>query len=173
MDEKPVPSVRHLTISEFRPRRHNQATRTAMDLVRAGQIVGIMLSPTLAVAAVLYLPRAVRAAWRLAGRRPGRSEPDGRPIEALAADLGRLLRMHDALARSSGLPRRAQRLHALEAAITDCAADAARALDVPVPVRPVHAGLPPPELSRLLRNLADAGLTLPSTVDLLANDRRR
>jgi len=44
---------------------------------------------------------------------------------------------------------------------------------VPVPVRPVHAGLPPPELSRLLRNLADAGLTLPSTVDLLANDRRR
>jgi hypothetical protein len=144
-----------------------------MDLGRVGQIALLMLSPTLAVAATIYLPRAVRAVWRAV--RPGSEppRPAGPPIEALAADLGRLLHLHDALMRAPTLPLRAQRLVALEAAITDCAAEAASALAVPVPDRPPHAGLPPSELGRLLRALAGAGLTLPSTVDLLSNDRRR
>jgi hypothetical protein len=144
-----------------------------MDLARAGQIVVIMLSPTLAIAAAIHLPRAVRAVWAAIGRRPAGPHSSGPPIETLAADLHRLLHMYDALKRSPMQAVRAQRLRAVEAAISDCATEAARALGVPVPDRPAHAGLAPAELSRLLRALADTGLVLPSTVDLLANDRRR
>jgi hypothetical protein len=140
-----------------------------MDVARVGQIVLIMLSPTLAVAAAIYVPRALVAAWRAVNNRSDPNDPTGQPIEKLAADLRRLLQAHDELKHSPMLAKRAQRLRAVEAAITDCAAEAAQALAVPVPERPAHSGLPTPELRRLLRALADAGLALPPSSDLLAN----
>lgn len=143
-----------------------------MDLARTGHIALIMLSPTLAVAAAIYTPRVLRVVWNAVGRPRDAVQPHGRAIEALAADLHRLLLMHDSLKRSTAPAVRARRLRAIEAAITDCATEAAHALAVPVPDRPVHAGLPPPQLRQLLRSLDDAGLALPRTVHLLATDRR-
>lgn len=55
---------------------------------------------------------------------------------------------------------RAARLLAVRGAITDCAVDAARAVGV-LPPRAGRAPLPVPDLARLLRSLADAGLVLP------------
>jgi hypothetical protein len=144
-----------------------------MDVAKAGQIVVVMLSPTLAVAAAIYVPRALGAVLRMVGQGRHPERPGGPPIEELAADLRRLLHAHDSLKRSSSLAMRAHRLRAVEAAITDCATDAARALGVPVPQQPAHSGLPTRELRRLLRALADAGMVLPSSVDLLTNDRHR
>ena len=56
-----------------------------MDVARTGHIALIMLSPTLAVAAALYTPRALRAVWNAVGRPHDAGQPNGRPIEALAA----------------------------------------------------------------------------------------
>jgi hypothetical protein len=52
-------------------------------------------------------------------------------------------------------------LTALEAALTDRALDAARALDVEVPERPRGAALPVPALRSLLHDLARSGVVLP------------
>jgi hypothetical protein len=65
------------------------------------------------------------------------------------------------------------RLRALQAAITICAIQAARALEVPYPDPPTDAGLDTPQLRRLLLALAAAGLVLPPAVRLLTPDGRR
>jgi hypothetical protein len=146
-----------------------------MDFAKAGQIVFLMLSPTLAVGAAIYVPRAVRLVRRrLAARALAKHpRPTHAPIEQLAADLRRLLLQHEALRRSTGVAMRARRLQALEGAITDCAAEAARALEVPYPDWPVHGALTPPQLRRLLHDLAGAGLVLPPTAGLVAGDERQ
>jgi hypothetical protein len=148
-----------------------------MDITRLGQIVLILLSPTLIIGAALHLPRWVRAASRTVRNRtrPADHEllPLGPPIEELAGDLRRLLLQHDAVRRTTEAAMRAQRMRAIEAAITDCAVQAARALDVPCPDRAGPVALEKPQLRRLLRALRDAGLVLPKGVALLAVDRRR
>ena len=79
-----------------------------------------------------------------AERRPATdAQPIGPPIEQLAADLRRLLQRHDDLKRSTAVAMRAQKLRATEAAITDCAIDAARALDLPCPEEPGQRGARP------------------------------
>lgn len=143
-----------------------------MDLARAGQIVLVMLSPTLLVGAALYAPRAARALWRMAGPGATAAPVLGPPIEKVATDLHRLLHQHQILRHTPQAAVRARRLRALEAAITDCAVEAAHALGVPAPAVPPHAGMPPAVLGPLLRDLTAAGLVLPAGVDLLEDDRR-
>ncbi|MEV4642095.1 hypothetical protein AB0J80_32580 [Actinoplanes sp. NPDC049548] len=138
-----------------------------MDLARAAQITLIMLSPTLAVGAAIYASRLARAVWERT-RRTDELQSRSAPIEQLATDLRRLLHQHDALRAGTGPGLRHVRLRALEAAITDLAVQAARALGVPATAPPGHAGLRPAELSRLLHDLSDAGLMLPA-VGLLAD----
>ena len=144
-----------------------------MDVTKASEIVAIMLSPTLVVGALLYLPRGVRAVHRLVRSRTGTAnpQPPRPPIEQLAADLRRLLGRHDSLRRSPEVAMRVQHMRALEGAITDCAVEAARALGLPCPDQPARGPLATPELRRLLRSLADAGLILPPSVGLLSDKR--
>jgi hypothetical protein len=143
-----------------------------MDIRKTAEIVVIMLSPSLAIGAALYAPRVFRAARRVVRGPDTTIRPENRPIENVAADLQRLLREHQKVKTSTGIARRAQHLRALEAAITDCAAEAARALGLPSPDRPAHGALSTTELRRLLLALADAGIVLPPAVSLIAADRR-
>jgi hypothetical protein len=140
-----------------------------MDFVKAAQIAGVMLSPTLLVGITLNGSRLLRRA--LNSRAEAKADPSNPPIEKVAADLRRLLLRHETLRRAPNEAMRAHRLVALEAAISDCAIDAARALGVPYPDRAAREGLPTPQLRRLLRALCDAGLVLPPWVDLLAARR--
>ena len=146
-------------------------------IIRAAGTMILLLSPTLLVATALYSAGAIRAIrdrltdWR--DRDCDTLEPDNPPIEKLAADLRRLLWHHDRLTQSADVAISALRLWALQAAITICATQAARALDVPYPDPPTDAGLGTPHLRRLLRDLAAAGLVLPPAVRLLAPDTRR
>jgi len=141
-----------------------------MNVAKATEIVAIMLSPTIVVAAALYIPRGVRA---IAGRlRRDQDQVTHTPIEELAADLRRLLHQHETIKQSPGLAMRAKHLRAVEGAIADCAAEAAIALGLPCPDRPAHGELPTPQLRQLLRSLADAGLVLPPAVGLLTADKR-
>ena len=95
------------------------------------------------------------------------------PIEKLAADLRRLLWQHEMVTHSTDVVTYALRVQALEGAITICATQAARALDVPYPDPPTLGGyVHKPQLRRLLRALAAAGLVLPPAVGLLAPDSR-
>jgi hypothetical protein len=144
-------------------------------IIRATGIVLLLLSPTLTLATALYAPRVVRGLWRrFADRRDdGIPLPDGPPIEKLASDLRRLLWHHDRIVRSIDVAARAGHLRALEGAITICATQAARALDVPYPDPPTFGAFHKPQLRRLLRGLAAAGLVLPPAVGLLAPDGHR
>jgi len=122
------------------------------------------------------LSRALRAVWSrlVAQREDGVPQPDRPPIEKLAADLRRLLWQHDSVTRSVDVAMYAWRLRALEGAITICATQAARSLDVPHPDPPMPGGfIHKPQLRRLLRSLAAAGLVLPPGVGLLAPETRR
>jgi hypothetical protein len=141
--------------------------------IKVGEVVLLLLSPALLFGAAVCAPRGVRAVWRLVNRRAGRNlRPIGPPIEQIAADLRRLLWQHDTFVRSSDIAMRAGHLRALEAAITECAMQAARALGVPHPDGPAHGGFDKPQLRRLLRALAAEGLVLPAAVGLLAPDSR-
>jgi hypothetical protein len=142
------------------------------SLLKIGQIVLLLLLPALLFEATFQVPRGVRAVRRLVETRRAERNPQplGPPIEKIAADLRRLLWQHDRFARSDDIPMRALRLRALEAAITDCATQAARALDVPHPDRPGRDGYGRPQLRRLLLALVAAGLVLPAAVRLLAPD---
>lgn len=144
-------------------------------IIRAAGTVILLLSPTLLVATALYSVGAVRAIRDRLTDRGDRDtpQPANPPIEKLAADLRRLLWHHHRLTQSTEFAISALRLWALQAAITICATQAARALDVPYPDPPADAGLGTPELRRLLRSLAAAGLVLPPAVRLLAPDSRR
>jgi hypothetical protein len=139
--------------------------------MNVARVVAIMLAPSAAVGAavgaVFYGPRAVRYLRRRMQR--DYPQPDGPPIEQLAADLRRLVRQHHAVKRAPDLLMRAHHLYAIEGAITDCAVQAAVALGVPHPQVPRHSVLTTTELKRLLRTLADAGLVLPTGVGLLAD----
>ena|SRR5712691_1268084 len=142
-----------------------------MNLTRVGQIVAVMLAPSAALGAILYGPRAVGAVWRYLQERDAEAHPRpaGPPIEQLAADLRRLVRQHHAIKGAPGVVMRAHHLYAIEGAITNCAIQAATALGVPHPAVPRHSALTATELRRLLRDLADAGLILPTGVGLLAD----
>jgi hypothetical protein len=119
--------------------------------------------------------RPLRLIWRRLVDRRGDCgpQPHGPPIERLAADLRRLLWQHERLTRSPDVAMWSGRLRALEGAISICATQAARALDVPYPDPPAPGGVVhKPQLRRLLRALAAAGLVVPPEVGLLAPDPR-
>jgi hypothetical protein len=143
-----------------------------VDLVIAAKLALLTVTPALLGAAVVYAPRCWAALARLVPERAEREpQPVGPPIERLAADLRRLLRLHDELMTSAHLAMRAHRLWAVEAAIGARAMEAARALDVPYrDVAP--GGLDRTELAALLRSLAGAGLVLPATVGRFTRDGR-
>jgi hypothetical protein len=143
-----------------------------MTVAEAGQFVVVMLAPTLLVGGGLLVPRVFRSARRLMKRRRVEVvlEPQRPPIERLAADLRRLLQRHDTLKQSTDVAMRARHLKALEGAIGDCATEAAHALGVPCPELHERAPMPIPELRRLLRALADAGLVLTPATGLMASD---
>lgn len=119
----------------------------------------IAATPTAVAGAVVLLPRAVRAVRRRL-MRPA-PVPAGPPLEQVAADLRRLLAEHRRVARSPQLPARGRRLVALEAALTDRAVDAARALELDVPARGPSGALPVAALRALLVELARSGVVLP------------
>jgi hypothetical protein len=141
-----------------------------MDVVRVGEIVLLMLFPALTVEALLHLPGGIRTARRPATKRSAALDvqPSRPPIELIAADLQRLLQRHEATRRSPGVAMRARHLRALEGAITDCATQAARALELPCPDLPANGMLATRELGQLLQALARAGLTLPPEIGLMA-----
>jgi hypothetical protein len=127
-----------------------------------GRLLAIAVLPTAVTGAVVGLPRVLRALRdRLRRRSRVATGPLGPPLERTAADLRRLLAEHAAVRTSPRVPSRVARLRALEAAISDAAVDAARAVDVPVPVRAGRAPLAEPQLSELLGALTAAGLVLP------------
>jgi hypothetical protein len=136
-----------------------------VSLLDVGKLALITVTPTLIGAAVVCTPRwwaALSRAW--AGRREDEPQPLGPPIEQLAADLRRLLRLHEELTRSAHIAMLAHRLWAVEAAIGSRAVEAARALDVPHR-EPEHLEiLTRTELRRLLHELSRAGLALPALV---------
>ena len=143
-----------------------------MSLLDVGKLVLITVTPTLIGAIIIYTPRwwaALAQVW------PGRAEepqPLGPPIEQLAADLRRLLRLHEELTRSAHIAMLAQRLWAVEAAIGARAVEAARALDVPHREPEQLEILPRAELARLLHDLSRAGLALPAPVAPFNQDGR-
>jgi hypothetical protein len=119
----------------------------------------IAVTPTAVAGAVVLLPRAVRAARRR--MRTARPAPAGPPLEQVAADLRRLLAEHRRVARTPQLPARGKRFAALEAALTDRAVEAARALELTVPEHPARSALAEPALRALLFELARSGVVLP------------
>jgi hypothetical protein len=143
-----------------------------MSLLDVGKLALITITPTLIGAVVVYSPRGWAALCRVWPHRAAQPEPLGPPIEQLAADLRRLLRLHEELTRSAHIAMLAHRLWAVEAALGDRAIEAARALDVP------HRGIHPPEvlsraeLGQLLRALSLAGLVLPAAVAPFTKDGR-
>jgi len=144
-----------------------------MSLLDLWKLALIAVTPTLLGAAVFYGPRlcsAIARAWpERAAREP---QPLGPPIEQLAVDLRRLLRLHDALTRSAHIAMRAHRLWAVEAAIGVRAVEAAQALGVAHPEPEKPGDLTRGELAALLHGLADAGLVLPSSVGHFTKDGR-
>jgi hypothetical protein len=98
--------------------------------------------------------------------------PLGPPIEQLAADLRRLLRLHGEMGSSAHLAMRAHRLWAIEAAIGVRAIETARALDVPHREPEMPGALSRSELVELLNALAACGLVLPAKVGPFTSDGR-
>jgi hypothetical protein len=144
-----------------------------MNVLPAVQLLLLAVTPTVLGAIVITAPRWMAALGRLRPEPPSDTpEPVGLPIEQLAADLRRLLRLHDDLTVSAHLAMRAHRLWAVEAAIAVRAAEAAKALDVPCPEPPVPGSIDRVALRRLLIALADAGLVLPDTVGPFTKDGR-
>jgi hypothetical protein len=122
-------------------------------------------------------PRAI-ARWFRTRRRIAedrratrRLQPTSRPIERIAADLRRLLWQHHTCSQLVDVSLRSRRLWFLQIGISDCAAEAARALAVPLPDRVSNAAFTQPELRRLLRALAAEGLVLPAAGLLLPDNR--
>ena len=145
-----------------------------MDLLDVGRFVLIIMTPTLIGATVITAPRwcaAIARAWPERGSRG--PEPAGPPIEQLAVDLRRLLRLHGELTASAHLALRAHRLWAIEAAIGVRAIEAARALDVPHREPEMPGALNHDELRALLYALGYAGLVLPAKVGPFTSDGHR
>ena len=144
-----------------------------MRPIDVAKLALITVTPTLIGAVVIFAPRWCRfLVDRWPRRKDPTPEPLGPPIQQLAADLRRLLRLHNELTASAHLAMRAHRLWAVEAAIGTRALEAAKALDVPHP-QPVRPGvLNRTELSELLYRLAAAGLVLPEKVGPFIGDGR-
>ena len=144
-----------------------------MSLLDVGKLALITITPTLIGAVVVCAPRwwaAVARIWPDHGA--GEPLAAGPPIEQLAADLRRLLRLHEDLTRSAHIAMLAHRLWAVEAAIGARAVEAARALDVPHR-EPGHLEiLTRAELAHLLQSLSRAGLALPTLVEPFSKDGR-
>jgi hypothetical protein len=136
-----------------------------MNVLPTVQLILLAVTPTVLGAIVITAPRWCAALARL---RPERATDDavpaGLPIEQLAADLRRLLRLHDELTVSAHLAMRAHRLWAVEEAIGVRAVEAARALGVAHREPSSPGDLSRTELCALLRALNGAGLVLPTTV---------
>ncbi|HEY0000498.1 MAG TPA: hypothetical protein VGB74_08590 [Actinoplanes sp.] len=144
-----------------------------MNVLDVGKLVLVVAAPTLLGALVVYGPKwcgVLAERWRAS--RPQPPEPVGPPIEQLAADLRRLLRLHGQLTVSAHLAMRAHRLWAVEAAIGDRAVEAARALDVPHRMPEPTGTLRRDELLALLQALSAAGLVLPAEVGPFTIDGR-
>ncbi|GLZ00337.1 hypothetical protein [Actinoplanes sp. NBRC 103695] len=144
-----------------------------MTFLDIGRLALIVAAPTLLGATVLYAPRCcayLAERWR--ARQPEEPAPVGPPIQQLATDLRRLLRLHGELTASAHLAMRAHRLWAVEAAISVRAVEAARALGVPHPEPQPPATLNRTELGSVLRDLAEAGLVLPAKVGPFIGDGR-
>ncbi|MET0426820.1 MAG: hypothetical protein ABW046_23335 [Actinoplanes sp.] len=136
-----------------------------MDIFDVGKLVLIIVTPTLVGATALYGPKwCGLLADRWSRSRPTPPTPFGPPIEQIAADLRRLLRLHGDLSASAHMAMRAHRLWAVEAAIAACSIEAARALDVPHPEPIPPATLSRRELLDVLTALSAAGLVLPAKV---------
>ena len=135
---------------------------TFLDAVRLGLVA---VTPTLLGVVLVCAPR-----WyaRLAEIRSDRvdpgPEPLGLPIQRLAADLRRLLRLHTELTASAHVAMRAHRVWAIEAAIEARAVEAARALGVSYREPERGRELTRDELTALLESLSGAGLMLPAKV---------
>src|SRR3954453_17126984 len=130
-----------------------------MNVLDVGKLALIVATPTLLGAMVVYAPKwcgYVTDRWR--ERQPPVPQPYGPPIEQLAADLRRLLRLHGELTASAVLSMRAHRLWAGEAAIAGWRTEAARGLGVPHREPETPGALRRDELVSLLRALSAAGL---------------
>jgi hypothetical protein len=144
-----------------------------VNVVDAGRLALIVATPTLLGAAVVYAPKwcgLVAEHWER--HRPHPPEPAGPPIERIAADLRRLLRLHGELVASAHLAMCAHRLWSVEAAIEVRGIEAARALGVPHREPESPGALSRAELVDLLRALAAAGLILPAKVGPFTSDGR-
>lgn len=144
-----------------------------MTILDVGKLALIVATPTLLGAIVVTAPRW----WAfLAGLWPDRRRhepvPIGPPIQQLAADLRRLLRLHSELSESAHLAMRAHRLWAVEAAIGVRALEAAKALGVPYAEPELPGALNRAELAELLGTLGRAGLVLPEKVGPFVGDGR-
>jgi hypothetical protein len=144
-----------------------------LTLLDASRIALIIATPPLVIVVAQRAPRWWRAlAARVEQRRPAQPRPYGLPIERLAADLRRLLRLHGELTASARPALCAHRVWAVEAAIGARAIEAAVALGVPPPP-PDGAGLlTRAQLSALLTDLAAAGLVLPARACPFTSDGR-
>jgi hypothetical protein len=149
------------------------AREFAVNAFDIGKLVLIVSTPTLLGAALVYAPKwcgAIADYWER--KRPQPPQPLGPPIEQLAADLRRLLRLHESLTVSAHLAMRAHRLWAVEAAIGMRAIEAARALEIPHREPDVPGALTRHELLQLLTALSSAGLVLPAKVGPFTSDGR-
>ncbi len=142
-----------------------------MSLLDVGKLALITVTPTLIGAVVVYSPRwCAKIAETWSRRREQEQKPIGPPIEQLAADLRRLLRLHEELTRSAHIAMLAHRLWAVEAAIGTRAVEAAQALDVPHRKPGQLEILTRAELAQLLHALSRAGLALPVLVEPFTKD---
>jgi hypothetical protein len=129
----------------------------------------IFAVPVTSAVAAGVLPRCWAA---VRDRRQPELKPLGPPIEQLAADLRRLLRLHGALTVSAHSALCAHRVWAVEAAIGARAIETAAALGVPHPDPSAAPSLTRTELSALLSALAAEGLVLPRWVGHFTLDGR-
>lgn len=144
-----------------------------MNVLDAGKLILIIATPTLLGAAVVCAPRAYAAVSDYLERhRPKPPRPIGPPIEQLAADLRRLLRLHGELTASAHVAMRAHRLWAVEAAIGVRAVEAARALGIDHREPETPGALTRQELLAVLNALAASGLVLPAKVGPFTSDGR-
>lgn len=144
-----------------------------MDIWDAGKLALIVATPTLLGALVVYAPKWCEfLADRWEAAHPPPPAPYGPPIEQLAADLRRLLRLHSELTASAHMAMRAHRLWAVEAAIGARGVEAARALGLPHPELGPQDMLTRRQLHDLLTSLAAAGLVLPARVGRFTSDGR-
>jgi hypothetical protein len=138
-----------------------------------GKLALIVATPTLLGAVVIYAPKwCAVVVEKCSHLRPAPPQPLGPPIQQLAADLRRLLRLHGELVASAHLAMRAHRLWAVEAAIGVRAIEAARALGVPHREPEMPGALTRSELLELLNALSASGLVLPAKVGPFTSDGR-